>query len=42
MRYEEILKQLKSLSNSEAATGMAKFGINPENTYSFYISIKLF
>ncbi len=33
MYYEEILKQLKSLSNPEAVTGMERFGINPCNTY---------
>lgn len=37
MRYEEILKQLKSLSNPEAVAGMARFGINPKNTYGVSI-----
>jgi 3-methyladenine DNA glycosylase AlkD len=33
MEYEDILKQLKSLSNPKALAGMARFGINPRNTY---------
>jgi len=33
MQYENILKKLKALSNPEAVEGMARFGINPENTY---------
>jgi 3-methyladenine DNA glycosylase AlkD len=37
MRYEEVLKQLKSLSNPEAVAGMARFGINPSNTYGVSI-----
>lgn len=37
MKYEEILKQLKSLSNPEAIEGMARFGINPNNTYGVSI-----
>lgn len=37
MQYEEILKRLKSLSNPEAVAGMARFGINPENTYGVSI-----
>jgi 3-methyladenine DNA glycosylase AlkD len=35
--YEEILKQLKSLSNPKAIAGMAQFGINPRNTYGVSI-----
>ncbi len=34
---EEILKQLASLSDPEAAAGMARFGINPNNTYGVSI-----
>lgn len=34
MQYREVLKRLKSLSNPEAVAGMARFGINPKNTYS--------
>lgn len=32
MKYEEILTYLKSISNPENVKGMARFGINPENT----------
>jgi 3-methyladenine DNA glycosylase AlkD len=37
MRCEEILQQLKSLANPEAVAGMARFGINPKNTYGVSI-----
>jgi 3-methyladenine DNA glycosylase AlkD len=37
MQYEEILKQLKSLSSPKAAEGMARFGINTNNTYEVSI-----
>ncbi|MFQ5761405.1 MAG: DNA alkylation repair protein [Candidatus Bathyarchaeia archaeon] len=30
---KEILRQLRSLSNPKAVAGMARFGINPKNTY---------
>jgi 3-methyladenine DNA glycosylase AlkD len=33
MHCKDILQQLKSLSNPEAVAGMARFGINPSNTY---------
>jgi 3-methyladenine DNA glycosylase AlkD len=39
MDCEEILKQLKSLSNPDAVAGMARFGINPTNTYGVSIPI---
>ena len=32
MQYQDVLQQLKSLSNPEAVAGMARFGINPKNT----------
>ena len=32
MEYEKIIKKLKSLSNPKAITGMARYGITPENT----------
>lgn len=32
MKSEEILKKLKSMSDTKAVDGMAKFGINPKNT----------
>ena len=37
MQYDEILAQLRSLSNPEAVAGMARFGINPDNTYGVSI-----
>jgi hypothetical protein len=39
MEYEEILKRLKSLANPEAVAGMARFGINPKNTYGVSIPV---
>ncbi|HCJ66038.1 MAG TPA: DNA alkylation repair protein [Elusimicrobia bacterium] len=33
MNYHDILKKIKSLANPRAVEGMAKFGINPQNTY---------
>ena len=33
MQYNDIIQRLKSLSDPEAVKGMARFGINPENTY---------
>ncbi len=35
--YYDILKELKSLSDSEAIEGMAKYGITPERTYGVSI-----
>ena len=37
MQYDEIINKLKSLSNPKAVEGMARFGINPENTYGVSI-----
>lgn len=34
---ESILEKLKSLSNPKAVEGMARFGINPQNTYGISI-----
>jgi 3-methyladenine DNA glycosylase AlkD len=39
MDYEEILKQLKSLSDPKAVAGMARFGINPKDTYGVSIPV---
>ncbi len=39
MDGEEILEQLKSLSNAKAIAGMARFGINPKNTYGVSIPV---
>ena len=33
MKYEDIIERLKALSDPAAVKGMARFGINPENTY---------
>ena len=37
MRYSDIITKLKSLSDPEAVQGMARFGINPEDTYGVSI-----
>ncbi len=37
MQYTEIIEKLKALSNPEAVEGMARFGINPKNTYGVSI-----
>ncbi len=37
MQYNDILQKLKALSDPEAVAGMARFGINPENTYGVSI-----
>ena len=37
MHYNEIIQRLKSLADPEAVKGMARFGINPENTYGVSI-----
>ncbi len=37
MQYNDVLNKLKSLSDPNAVAGMARFGINPENTYGVSI-----
>lgn len=37
MQDSDIIKKLESLSDPEAVKGMARFGINPENTYGISI-----
>jgi 3-methyladenine DNA glycosylase AlkD len=37
LQYNEIIQRLESLSDPEAVKGMARFGINPENTYGVSI-----
>ncbi|MFC1962801.1 DNA alkylation repair protein [Chloroflexota bacterium] len=37
MEYHDILQELKSLYNPKVVEGMARFGINPENTYGVSI-----
>lgn len=39
MRRDKILGRLKTLSNPEAVAGMARFGINPKNTYGVSIPV---
>ncbi len=37
MNYNDVMKRLKTLSNPIAIEGMARFGINPDNTYGVSI-----
>ena len=37
MQYKDIIKKFESLSDPEAVKGMARFGINPGNTYGVSI-----
>jgi len=37
MQYSEIIKKLESLADPEVVKGMARFGINAENTYGVSI-----
>ncbi|MDP2836529.1 MAG: DNA alkylation repair protein [Methanobacteriaceae archaeon] len=37
MKFEEIIKELESLSSPEDVEGMARFGINPEKVYGVRI-----
>jgi len=39
MRVNQILNRLRSLSDPDAVAGMARFGINPRNTYGVSIPI---
>ena len=39
MECEEILERLKSLANPEAVAGMARYGINPQNTLGVSIPV---
>jgi 3-methyladenine DNA glycosylase AlkD len=39
VHYKEVLKKIRSLSNPEAVAGMARFGINPKNTYGVSIPV---
>lgn len=36
---KELIEKIKSLSNPEAVTGMARFGINPKSTYGVSIPV---
>jgi 3-methyladenine DNA glycosylase AlkD len=37
MNYHDIMERLRTLSNPEAVKGMARYGINPSNTYGVSI-----
>ena len=37
MQYNDIIERIKSLADPEAVKGMARFGINPDNTYGVSI-----
>jgi 3-methyladenine DNA glycosylase AlkD len=39
MQCEDILERLKSLANAENVAGMARFGINPQNTLGVSIPV---
>ena len=39
MQYNEIIQRIKSLANPKNVEGMARFGINPTNTYGVSIPI---
>ncbi len=39
MECEDILERLKSLANAENVAGMARFGINPQNTLGISIPV---
>ena len=37
MKYQEIMRELRSLKNPVNVAGMARFGINPKNTYGISV-----
>jgi len=39
MQYDEIIRKIKSMANPENVAGMARFGINPANTYGVSVPI---
>ncbi|MBM4448652.1 MAG: DNA alkylation repair protein [Chloroflexi bacterium] len=39
MPYNEIIQRIKSLANPENVEGMARFGINPANTYGVSVPV---
>ena len=39
MKYEQILKKLKSRANKKNVEGMARFGINPKNTLGISVYV---
>ena len=38
MKYDKILKKLKSMSNPDSINGMARFGINPNNNFGISVT----
>jgi hypothetical protein len=40
MKYQQILKKLKSQANKKNVEGMARFGINTKNTLGISISAR--
>ncbi len=38
MKYNEVIKRLKSLSNPKAVEGMARYGINPKNNLGISVN----
>lgn len=39
MQYNEIIQKIKSLANPKNVEGMARFGINPTNTYGVSVPV---
>jgi 3-methyladenine DNA glycosylase AlkD len=39
MQYNEIIQKIKSLANPQNVAGMARFGINPTNTYGVSVPV---
>lgn len=39
MKYQQVLKELKSQANPKNVEGMARFGINPENTLGISVYV---
>ena len=39
MQYSEIIQKIKSLANPKNVEGMARFGINPTNTYGVSVPV---
>lgn len=37
MEYDEVIKRIKAAGNPKNVAGMARFGINPKNTYGVSI-----
>ena len=37
MKYQDVIRRIQALADPEAVKGMARFGINPANTYGVSI-----